>query len=147
MHVSTIGPARRLILAVGLLAGVSLGGSAAFANATANKAVVQGFIATWPGDPQKAAPYLAPDAKLRLEEDKPAVIGPNGYISAIKPFESGGSSFSAQILATFAKGPVVVTSRIDTVKTPGKPDQQVKVVGVFVVKHGKIEEWTDYVYQ
>ena len=34
--------------------------------------------------------------------------------------------------------------RIDTMKTAGKPDQVFKVVGVFVVKDGKIVEWADY---
>ena len=43
-----------------------------------------------------------------------------------------------------ASGAVVVTSRVDTVKTPGKPDQVYKIAGVFIVKGGKITEWTDF---
>ena len=41
-------------------------------------------------------------------------------------------------------GPVVMNKRIDTMKTAGKPDQVFPVVGVFIVKKGKITEWTDY---
>ena len=49
-----------------------------------------------------------------------------------------------EMLEIFAKGPVVVTSRVDTVKAPGKPDQVYKIAGVFIVKGGKITEWTDF---
>ena len=115
-------------------------------NSDANVKVVQDFIDSWK-DADKSATYLAPDAAVRLEEDKPPVIGPGPYLAAVKSFTADGTTFSAKILSTFARGPVVVDSRIDTVKTPGKPDQALKVAGVFIVKDGKIKEWTDYVYK
>jgi limonene-1,2-epoxide hydrolase len=37
-----------------------------------------------------------------------------------------------------------MNKRNDTLKTEGKPDQVFPVVGVFLVKDGKITEWTDY---
>jgi limonene-1,2-epoxide hydrolase len=44
----------------------------------------------------------------------------------------------------FQRGDFVMTSRIDTEITPGKPNREWQVVGVFVVKDGKIREWTDF---
>jgi limonene-1,2-epoxide hydrolase len=34
--------------------------------------------------------------------------------------------------------------RIDAERTPGKPDREWPVVGVFAVKDAKIREWTDF---
>ena len=42
------------------------------------------------------------------------------------------------------EGPVVVNVRTDTLTSPGKPDQVFKIVGVFCVRNGKIQEWIDY---
>jgi limonene-1,2-epoxide hydrolase len=55
-----------------------------------------------------------------------------------------GVTLTVETLETTAHGPVVMNKRIDTMKTPDKPDQVFPVVGVFVVKNGKITEWTDY---
>ena len=55
-----------------------------------------------------------------------------------------GMTLEVDTLSTTAHGPVVLNKRIDTLKTQGKPEQVFPVVGVFVVKNGKIEEWADY---
>lgn len=109
----------------------------------ANVKVVNDFIAAWT-DPDKAVTFLTDDAAIRMEEDKPAIIGPAATAAAFKGFMSGGTTLSVKVLSTTVKGPVVMNTRVDTLKTPGKPDQAFKVVGVFVVKKGKIKEWTDY---
>jgi limonene-1,2-epoxide hydrolase len=79
-----------------------------------------------------------------MEEDKPAIVGPKAVAAAFKSFMPSGTTISVKILTSKANGPVVVNTRVDTLKTTGKPDQDFKVVGVFVVKNGKIKEWTDY---
>jgi limonene-1,2-epoxide hydrolase len=109
----------------------------------ANIAVVKAFAAAW-NDPDKAAGYLSDKAVLRMEEDKPAVVGPKAFLDAIKPYLAQGQHFSIRYLEIFARGPVVVTHRIDTVSAQGKPDAPYEIVGVFVVKDGKIVEWTDF---
>jgi limonene-1,2-epoxide hydrolase len=111
--------------------------------AKANVKVVEDFIKAW-NDPDKAVTYLADDASVRMEEDKPAVVGPGPVAAAFKGFMTPGVSISVEIHSTMAEGPVVTNIRTDTLKTKGKPDQAFKVVGVFVVKGGKIKEWTDY---
>ncbi len=111
--------------------------------AKANVKVVDDFIKAW-NDPDKAVTYLADDASVRMEEDKPAVVGPTAVGAVFKSFMTPGVTISVKIHSTMAEGPVVTNIRTDTLKTKGKPDQAFKVVGVFVVKGGKIKEWTDY---
>jgi len=114
----------------------------------ANVKLVEEFIESWGAKDadsvMHSASYLADDATLRMFEDKPPVIGPAAYAAGFKSFISDGSRIRVKILQTFAKGPVVANSRVDTVVAPGKPDQVIKVAGVFVVKNGKIKEWDDY---
>jgi hypothetical protein len=38
----------------------------------------------------------------------------------------------------------VATSRVDTIKLPGKPDESFKVAGVVIIKDGKFQEYCDY---
>lgn len=109
----------------------------------ANIKVVDDFIAAW-NTPDKAVTFLADNASVRMEEDKPAIVGPAAVGAAFKGFMTGGVTIAVKIHKTMAEGPVVTNIRTDTLKTPGKPDQAFKVVGVFVVKGGKITEWTDY---
>jgi limonene-1,2-epoxide hydrolase len=80
-----------------------------------------------------------------MEEDKPAVIGPKMFLEEVKKIANPNVTYGVEIHETFARGPLVANVRTDTAKTKGKPDQAFKVVGVFIVKHGKIQEWTDYI--
>ena len=109
----------------------------------ANAKVVAEFIKSW-DDPDKAVTYLAPDASVRMVEDQPPVVGPAAVAAAMKGFMTPGVKLKVQTLNTTVRGPVVMNQRIDTLTTPGKPPQVFPVVGVFLVKNGKIEEWVDY---
>ena len=140
---------------IGTLALVGLAGATEAADAPAaagpekaNVKLVETFIKSWSAKDLDAvmhsSTFLADDASVRMEEDKPPLIGPAAYAAAFKGFVSDGSRVKVKILQTFAKGPVVVNSRVDTVVSAGKPDQVFKVAGVFVVKNGKIKEWADY---
>ena len=55
-----------------------------------------------------------------------------------------GARVEVEVLETTVHGPVVVNSRIDTVKTTGKPDEIYPVIEVFVARNGKIIERSDY---
>jgi limonene-1,2-epoxide hydrolase len=141
---------RRTIFVAGALGAVAVAGLAGTASAAetsaagkANIKIVEDFIKAW-NEPDKSVAFLADDASVRMEEDKPAIVGPAAVNAAFKAFMGHGETIDVKILSTFAEGPVVTNIRIDTLKTPGKPDQAFKVVGVFVVKKGKIKEWTDY---
>lgn len=109
----------------------------------ANIKVVEDFIKAW-NDPDKSVTFLADNASVRMVEDQPAVVGPANVAAAFKGFMGHGEKLSVKILKTFAEGPVVTNVRVDTMTTPGKAAQDFKVVGVFIVKKGKITEWADY---
>ena len=141
---------RRTVFVAGALGAVAVAGLSGTAGAAeksaaakANIKIVEDFIKSW-NEPDKSVAFLADDASVRMEEDKPAIVGPAAVSGAFKAFMGHGETINVKILSTFAEGPVVTNIRVDTLKTPGKPDQAFKVVGVFVVKKGKIKEWTDY---
>jgi limonene-1,2-epoxide hydrolase len=142
-------PTRPTFLIAALLALVALAGTACVnteresASEKANILVVDEFMASW-DDPDKAVTFLAPNASVRMIEDQPAVVGPMAVAAVFKSFMTPGMELTIDTLSTTVHGPVVLNKRIDTMKTPDKPDQVFPVVGVFVVKNGKIEEWTDY---
>ena len=133
--------------ALGAVAVATLGKTAIAAeeksDSKANVKVVEEFIKAW-NDPDKSVTYLADNASVRMVEDQPAVVGPANVAAAFKGFMGHGEKLDVKILNTYAEGPVVTNKRIDTLTTPGKPPQAFKVVGVFIVKKGKIAEWTDY---
>jgi limonene-1,2-epoxide hydrolase len=136
---------RMALMAAGLVAMAGLAATIPGARAAGNGNVklVTDFCDSW-NDPDKSVEYLTPDASVRMVEDQPAVVGPAAVAAAFKGFMGHGETISVKILSSYAAGPIVVNKRIDTLKTPGKPDQAFKVVGVFTVKDGKIKEWTDY---
>jgi limonene-1,2-epoxide hydrolase len=79
-----------------------------------------------------------------MEEDKPAITGPANVAAAFRDFMGHGEKVDVKILQTYAEGPLVTNKRVDTLTTPGIPPQTFPMVGVFIVKKGKIIEWTDY---
>ena len=109
----------------------------------ANLKVVTAFMSTW-NTPDVAVSHLSENASVRMVEDQPATVGPVAALAAFRSFLVPGVTVDVEVLETAVHGPVVVNTRIDTVKTAGKPDQIYPVTGVFVVKNGKIIEWTDY---
>ena len=133
--------------ALGAVAAATLGKTAIAAEAKsdskANVKVVNDFIAAW-SDPDKSVTFLADNCSVRMEEDKPAITGPANVGAAFKGFMGPGVTLTVKVLHTYAEGPLVTNKRIDTLTNPGKPPQAFPVVGVFIVKKGKIAEWTDY---
>ena len=156
----TIDTSRRGLMLGGGLGAFALAGLATTAQATpaagatltpaeaANLKLVQDFIATWGAadfDPDKVMPvYLASDGRVRVLQDQPFVTGPAAVAAAFKPYLQHGERFKVKFLDVFARGPLVTTHRIDTQVAPGKPDVKMEVLGVFLLKDGKIQEWTDY---
>ena len=149
--------ARRGVLAGAGLSAFALAGAATTAQAAvtmtpaeaANLKLVQDFCLTWGAadfDPDKVMPvYLAADGKVRVLADQPFVTGPAAVAASFKPYLQHGERFKVKFLDTFARGPLVTTHRIDTVVAPGKPDQAMEIFGYFLLKGGKIQEWTDFI--
>jgi limonene-1,2-epoxide hydrolase len=112
----------------------------------ANAKVVNAFLKDWSkGDSAKLGAYLAEDCVVRMEENKP-LMGRAAAVAGIQSYFDRDWKFSMAVLETFAKGPVVVNSRKDTV-TMGEKKPVFAVAGVFLVRDGKIHEWSDFVVQ
>ena len=132
--------------ALGAVAAATLGKTAVAAEEKGEKdtvKVVKDFIAAW-NDPDKAATFLADNCSVRMEEDKPAITGPADVAKAFKGFMGPGVKLDVKTLKTYSEGPLVINKRVDTLTVPGQKPQSFPVVGVFIVKKGKITEWTDY---
>ena len=146
---------RGLIIGAGLAATAAGLGARPAAAATLNPAeaanlkLVRDFIRTWNEadfDPDRVMPkYLAADGRVRVLHEQPFIVGPAAVAAAFKPYLKNGERFRVRYLDEFARGPVVTNHRVDTVLTPGKPDKDMEVLGVFLLKDGKIQEWTDYI--
>jgi len=144
------GVARRDFLVAGALGGgvvsittpaVAAGGGRT-ATEEANVKLVTDFCGSF-ATPDKLKDFLAADCSVRFDEKQAPMIGPAALADAWKK-GVGEGKVSAKIFSTDAKGPIVMNVRVDTMTTSGKPDQVFKVVGVFLVRDGKIKEWTDY---
>jgi limonene-1,2-epoxide hydrolase len=109
----------------------------------ANEKIVNDFIDAW-NDPDKTVTFLADNCAVCIEEDKPAITGRANVAAAFRGYTGHGAKLDVKILQTYAEGPLVTNKRVDTLTAPGKPSQSFSVVGVFIVKNGKIIEWTDY---
>jgi limonene-1,2-epoxide hydrolase len=111
-----------------------------------NVKIVNAFLKDWSlTDSAKLGAYLAEDCVVRMEENKP-LMGRTAAVAGIQSYFDRDWRFHMQILETFARGPVVMNSRRDTV-TMGDKKPVFVVAGVFVLRDGKIHEWSDFVVQ
>jgi len=113
----------------------------------ANVALIDTMLKAW-GDPKVEAAafgaFLADDCIVKMVETEPAVTGKAATIAAIKMYLDRGLRFDIKITAAFARGPVVAVTRDELMYNQGKPGARFEAVGVYVVRDGKIKEWTDY---
>ena len=109
----------------------------------ANVKLVQDFIKAWaddPVDPVKLGSFMAEDCSVKLVDNKPPAIGREAAIALFKSYLTKGQRYDMRVQETFARGPVVVNTRIDGA-IGAKPHDS---VGLFYIKDGKIKEWNDY---
>jgi len=91
------------------------------------------------------AKYIAANASIRLFEDEPVAVGPEAAAVIAKKGAGNNLRIQSKIVKVLARGPLVATSRVDTIKIPGQPDEVVKLAGVCIIKDGKIQEYCDYI--
>lgn len=145
---------RKLFLAGGLGAiAVAAAGSAGAVDygavEKANVQLVKDFCKAWADDPPDsenlATHFLADDCVIRFGDTIAPVTGQTAAVALFETFLGNGERYDLKILETFAHGPIVVNSRMDsTIRESGRKNPT-PVVGVFYVKDGKIKEWSDYV--
>jgi limonene-1,2-epoxide hydrolase len=115
----------------------------------ANVQLVKDFCKAWGDDPPDAEDmankYLADDVVVRFGDTIDPVSGHDAAVALFQTFLSNGERYDLKILETFARGPVVVNSRIDSTIKGTRTIHPTSVVGVFIVRNGKIKEWSDYV--
>jgi limonene-1,2-epoxide hydrolase len=115
----------------------------------ANVKLVREFFASWDSphlDIDKLmARYIAPNASVRWFDSAPAVFGPVAAAAEAKKGSGNDVRAAIDIREIFARGPLVATSRIDTIKVPGKADEIFKAVGVCIVRDGQFHEYCDYI--
>ena len=110
----------------------------------ANVKMVSDFCASWSTrDLTKIVPFLSDDCVYRMSETTPPVTGHAGVTERLGTWMQTSDRIEFNILDTFAKGPMVVTHRIDRFVSTTRPLTW-EGVGVFFVKDGRIKEWFDY---
>lgn len=152
MNISTTRSTRRTFISTGALGAAVLLATPARSEARewtaaekANVNVVNEFCAAWVShDPEKIASYMADDCLARISETQPPTTGRAALVVALKALFQRFEKVEIEVVETFAIGPTVLDDRIDYI-TRGGMRSAVRVAGFFVVKNGKIAEWTDYV--
>ena len=118
----------------------------------ANIKVVKDFLdyfQTKAPDPAKMADYFTEDGAYHLHlpnGPRPVVSGKAAVTDQFKQFVTG-RSYNFKILEIYAKGPLVVTSRMDAISTPDKPGTPAPNLGVFLLSGGKIQQWDSIAYK
>ena len=110
----------------------------------ANVQLVTDFCASWSTrDLAQVVPRFAGTGVDRMSETTPPVTGHAGLTVRLGSWMQSSDRIVFEILATFATGPVVINHRIDRFESKTRPLTW-EGVGVFFVKDGKIQEWSDY---
>ena len=109
----------------------------------ANLDVVTRFCAAFATrDMAKIGEFLAADVVYRITDTAPTVKGAEA-VARIKAYVEQSTAIDFKILEQWARGSVVVNERIDAF-TRANGNVAYHLTGVFVVKGGKIVEWSDY---
>ena len=94
-------------------------------------------------DTSALRPLLADDAVYQ-NTGMPASVGAEAIVENLAgQFGAFPDSYEYKTINLAADGDVVLTERLDLIKTPTGV-QGVPVMGTFVVRDGKITRWTDY---
>ena len=110
-----------------------------------NVKVIEDFCDAWATkDLDKIASFFGDPIVFRITEAAPPLTGREAIVARLKPLIDRSVSVKFELLQKFARGPLVVAERYDYFPTADKPNR-FHVVGVFLMKDGKIAEWTDYV--
>jgi limonene-1,2-epoxide hydrolase len=129
------------------MTGVAFGIPAMAAERTAaeqaNVALVAAFCGAFAGrDMTKITSYLAPNCSYRITETAVPAVGA-AAVERINSYVERSSRIEFKILDSWARGPLVINERIDSF-TRSDVSPEYHLVGVFLIKDGKIAEWTDY---
>jgi limonene-1,2-epoxide hydrolase len=107
------------------------------------QAFVDAFIAAWPsGDAEMPASFFTDDAVYQNGPLDP-VHGRNAIRATLADFMAMGGEVAVDMGHVLAEGNLVMTERVDHFTLAGRR-VSLPVMGVFVVRDGKISAWRDY---
>jgi limonene-1,2-epoxide hydrolase len=110
--------------------------------------LVTNFCKAWDGrDVEKLIGFISPEIEYHMFEGAPPIKGVDQFRQRLGGFMSGMKEIKWEIFRSHAIGDIVLNERIDHfIQAPGsgKPDNHFHVVGVFLVRDGKIVYWKDY---
>jgi len=133
---------------LGALAPLAMASKASAAEWTAaekaNVKLVNDFCASWSTrDLKQVFPRFADTGVYRMSETTPPVTGFAGIAERLGSWMQSSDRIVWEVLDTYAKGPMVINHRIDRFESKTRPLTW-EGVGVFFIKDGKIQEWSDY---
>ena len=137
-------------IGAGVFAGITLARPAEAAEWSevekANVKTVNDFCATWKArDAAKTGSFFAENCVVRMaahDPSRPPLVGQSAVVDTLKNLFNR-SSVELIVEDTFAKGPLVVNSRLDRVVSQSGT-RDVYYAGVFFLQRGMIIEWSDY---
>ena len=132
---------------LGLLASASTALPEPASNETNNVAIVQRLLTSLEASDPSANAMIglfSEDCYIRWSENDTPATGRTAAIAKLTSLFAKDHRYKIIVHQWFAKGPIVVTSRDDITLSNGKAAAPFHVVGVFVVKNGKIARWDDY---
>lgn len=110
--------------------------------------IVNDFCKAWSTrDADALTPFLTDDIEYHMFEGRPPINGIADFSAQLKPFMSSMREIDWEILRSSVMGDIVLNERIDHFLRPegsNAPDNHFHVVGVFLVREGKIKYWKDY---
>ena len=111
----------------------------------ANVAVVNDMCRAWvaPVDFDRIGSFLTDDCVFRASETAPPVKGRQVIVDTLKKMLGAPAKAEFEIVQTFARGPIVFNERFDRFAMAQR-NIDWHGVGVFMMRDGKIAEWSDY---
>lgn len=110
--------------------------------------IVIEFCKAWANrDADSLIPYLAEDIEYHMFEGSPPINGHEQFKAQLTPFMAGMREIDWEVVRSTVMGDIVLNERIDHfLRTEGSqaPDNHFHIVGVFLVRDGKIKYWKDY---
>ena len=110
--------------------------------------IVNDFCRDWATrDASKLTPYLDAGIEYHMFEGAPPIMGLDTFTAQLSPFMAGMEAIEWEIIRSTVMGDIVLNERIDHfIRKEGAegPDNHFHIVGVFLVRGGKIKYWKDY---
>jgi limonene-1,2-epoxide hydrolase len=115
---------------------------------TDNEALVNQFCENWAlQDVEKLISYLHEDIEYTMWEGGPEIKGHDQFREQLSGFISGMKEVRWETYRSHAMGDIIINERTDYFIRPDGsdfPPSPFHIVGVFLVRDGKIISWKDY---